>query len=578
MQNWRSGKTGGKFIRRLKMNKGKSLLALIGTVVLLLSLAIPLAQCAPAAEEEVTPPEEWEIKYGGRLNVGFTYGMTDTAIDMKLDWTSWGCLYKNLVYDNLALFGLNPDTYSFHPSLVQSYEVSEDGKTWTLHLVENATWHDGVPFTAEDVAFTFEYLHNKTPGWGAHDKDWEEIEVIDDYTVKAVNAIGLSTVTHPGWWLWDPVIPKHIFEPYKDDILSFQNEESLGTGAFKLKEFKEGQYMWLVANEDYWGGRPYVDEVVFIMYPSAEAALMAMRSGEADCFGGNFVSALNIDVLEADPDIYVEVAKDMKITYLAFNLHKDTPLQDKDVRHAIAYGIDCDRVIDMVYVGYAERSDGWIYNESQMHNPDLPQYDYNPDKANEILDGAGYLDTDGDGIRNDPTTGENLVFDLSAPSSNSDYVKTCTLIHEMLPAIGIDTVVTIMEADAYSEFLYNPASDKLEMMVAGDSPSPDPWSDWVWVYNVGWGAGGEEYNPTYWSNPRFNQLWVDMSCAKTVEEKKAILYEMQDIMAEELPMYFLARQGHIAPWRTDKLEGWVNTIGGPVSWVNSYSIMNVHLK
>jgi len=562
------------------MDKRKHWLAVVGTVILLLSLTVPMMQCAPAAEEEIIPPaEEGEIEYGGRLNVGFTYGMTDTAMDAKMTWTSWGCLYWMLVYDTYALYGLNPDTYSFHPSLVQSYEVSEDGKTWTLHLVENATWHDGVPFTAEDVAFTFEYLHNKTPGWGGHDKDWEEIEIIDDYTVKAVNAIGLSTVTPPGWWMWEPVIPKHIFEPYKDDILSFQNEESIGTGAFKLKEFKEGQYLWLVANEDYWGERPYVDEVVFTMYGNPEAALMGLQSGEVDCFGGNFVSPLTIDALEANPDIHVEIEEGMGVTYLGFNLHPDGPLRDKDVRHAIGYGIDCDRLIDMAFAGYAERSDGWIYPESEMHKPDLPQYDYNPDKANQILDGAGYLDTDGDGIRNDPTTGENLVFDLAGSTSGSDpYVKICTLVHEMLPAIGIDTTVTIMESDAFKEFMYNPVSDELEMMVYGDSPSPDPWSDWVWEYNLGWDAGGEGWNPTYWSNPRFNQLYDDMACAKNVEEKKAIIYEMQDIMAEELPMYFLARKEHIAVWRTDKLDGWISTIGGPVSWLNSYSIMKAHLK
>ena len=576
------------------MKKRRNLLALIGTVILLLSLSVPMMQCAPAAEEEVTPPpeeevtppaeeevtppEEGEIKYGGRLNVGFLTPQDTLTMDMKLMWTTWGCLYLMLVYDNYALYGLNPDTYTFHPSLVQSYEVSEDGKTWTLHLVENATWHDGVPFTAEDVAFTFEYLHMKTPGWGGHNKSYEKVEVIDDYTVKAVHDIGLSTSNTPGWWMWDPVIPKHIFEPYKDDILSFENKESIGTGAFKLKEFKTGEYMWLVANEDYWGQRSYVDEVVFRCYGSVDTLIMALQSGEVDVFAGGVMSALAVDDVKANPDIYLEVVQGLGESYLAFNLHIDGPLQDKNVRHAIAYGIDRDRIIDMAYVGYAERCDAWVYPESQMHKPDLPQYEYNPDKANEILDGAGYLDTDGDGIRNDPTTGENLVFGLATDSASTEYVKACTLINEMLPAIGIKTEFSAMDPDTFLDFLYNPMSDKLEIMVYGEDPSPDPWSDWVWQEDVGWDAGGEWWNPTYWSNPRYNQLWVDNSCAKSMEEKKAILYEMQDIMAEDLPRIFLARSQCIAVWRTDKFEGWVNTIGGPVSWLNSYSIMNVHLK
>jgi len=145
------------------MSKRKSLLALIGTLILLVSLSVPMMQCAPAAEEEVTPPAEeeevtppaGEIKYGGRLNVGFTAAIDSLTMDMKLQWTNWGCLYNMLIYDNLAHYGIAPDTYTFWPKLVQSYEVSEDGTTWTLHLVENATWHDGVPFPAADVAFKF---------------------------------------------------------------------------------------------------------------------------------------------------------------------------------------------------------------------------------------------------------------------------------------------------------------------------------------------------------------------------------------------------------------------------------------
>jgi len=213
-----------------------------------------------------------------------------------------------------------------------------------------------------------------------------------------------------------------------------------------------------------------------------------------------------------------------------------------------------------------------------MHHPDLPQYDYNPDKANEILDGAGYLDTDGDGIRNDPTTGENLVFDLTTSASATINIKACVMIDEMLPAIGIETDFSAMDPDTFLDFLYNPMSDKLEMFVYGEDPSPDPWSDWVWQEDVGWDAGGEWWNPTYWSNPRFNQLYVDNATAKDLEEKKAILYEMQELMAEDLARIFIARGEYISAWRTDNLEGWVNQIGGAVGWLNDWSILRCHLK
>jgi len=576
------------------MPKRKHLLAVVGTVILLLSLAVPIMQCAPAAEEEVTPPaeeevtppseeevtppsEDGEIKYGGRLVVGCTTPQDTLTIDMKLLWTNWGCLYLMLVYDNLAHYGISPDTYSYWPQLCQSYEVSEDGTTWTIHLVENATWHDGVPLTAEDVAFTFEYLYN-TPGWGGPKRSFEKIEVIDDYTLIAVHDIPLTAAYPPGWWIWDPVIPKHIFEPYKNDILAFENKESIGSGAFKLKEFKLDQYMWLEVNEDYWNGRPYIDELVFRNYGTQESLLMALQSGEIDAFDGGGISPFALEDVQANPDINVEMAPGLGETYLAFNLHPDGPLQDKAVRHAIAYGIDRDRLIDMAWVGYAERCDSWCYPESPMHNPDLPQYDYNPDKANEILDGAGYLDTDGDGIRNDPTTGKNLAFGLATSAASSTYVKACTLIDEMLPAIGIETDFSAMDPDTFLDYLYNPVSDKLEIFMYGEDPSPDPYSDWVWQEDVAWGSGGDWWNPTYWDNPRYNELYIDNLCVKDLETKKEILYEMQELMAEDLARIFIARAEIITVHRTDKFEGWVNEIGGPVSWLNEWSILECHLK
>ncbi len=222
------------------MSKRKRLLTLVGTVILLLSLAVPMMQCAPAAEEAVTPPpeeevtplpEEGEIKYGGRLNIGFTAEMNSLNMDCSTRYTDWGCLFHFAVYDAFDRLNLPPDYYKFNPGIVQSYEVSDDRLTWTLHLVENARWHDGEPVTAEDVKF--------------------------------VNTRPITTVHTPIWW-WDSIIPKHIFEAYKDNIELYPNEEAIGSGPFKLKEYKPGAYMWLVANEDYWGGRPYVDEAGYV--------------------------------------------------------------------------------------------------------------------------------------------------------------------------------------------------------------------------------------------------------------------------------------------------------------------------
>jgi len=135
-----------------------------------------------------------------------------------------------------------------------------------------------------------------------------------------------------------------------------------------------------------------------------------------------------------------------------------------------------------------------------------------------------------------------------------------------------------MDPDTFMDYLYNPEADETELMIYHEAPSPDPWSDWVWQECVGWGSGGDWWNPSYYDNPRFNQLWLDNSSAKSLEEKKAILYEMQDLLAEDLPIIFLARPEYISPYRTDQFEGWVHEMGGTVSWLNDWSILKVHKK
>jgi len=574
------------------MSKRKNLLGLIGTMVLLVSLAVPMLQCAPAVEEEVTPPPEEEvtpppeeevtppteeIKYGGRLNIGFDTMLPSLIQDPKALYTSVGCLWWIIVYDNWAKFNLPPDYYKWNPEFVQSYETSEDGLTWTLHLAEGATWHDGVPVTAEDIKFTCGII-GSIPGWAEVDYCVDHVEIIDDYTIKVTNTRALTTVNCPGWWAWDPILPKHIFEPYKDNLESFPNEESIGSGPFKMKEFKPGQYMWLEAYEDYWGDRPYVDEVVFILYPTLETMLMALEKGEIDVMGETSLPPALIEDFEANPDIKVEIVPGLALYDLVFNLHKDTPLQDKNVRHAIAYSIDRQRIVDMVYRGYAAKCDSWVYEEDLMHHPNLPQYDYDPDKANEILDGAGYVDSDGDGIRNDPATGKNLVFDLLCSSGDQDGVKMSALIKEMLPGIGVDVGISTLDHDTFMSIMYNPPADAFDMGLEYCTPSPAPYGDWQWLEAISWGSGGDWWNPSYYSNPRYDELTALLGTATSREQRKEYMYEMQELLSEDSPIAFLVRPEFISVYRTDKFEGWENEVGGPVSWLNPWSIMKVHLK
>jgi len=523
------------------------------------------AQLAAAMGEPVE-----EIAYGGRLDVGFTAGegLETLLCDSNWQYTEMGCVFWPLVYDQLWIMGPAPD-YEVLPMLATSWET-EDGITWTFYLREDAVFHDGVPVTAEDVAFTIENLPNADPAWAFTDIITEpgSVKVIDDYTVEFTLEQSIGTRWPAAYWA--PILPKHIWEPYTDDMLSFSNDEAIGSGPFKLKEFQPAQYVWFEANEDYWGGRPYLDEVVFRTYGSEDAQYMALKSGEADMIGYLGCSAVAAEDFIGLEDMEVIVSPGIGLQWLSFNLYKDTPLQDLEVRKAIMYGIDRDRVIEMAFLGYAQTADSFIYPEVAEHNPNLPQYAYDVDLANEILDNAGYLDSDGDGMRDD------LTFELLAPSDWTDELKAATLIKEQLAEIGIDISLTVLDLDTYYEYIYTPEEEEYEIAIATEEPGPH--GEWMWEFCRSYEAGGEGWNTAYWANPDFDEALDAMLAEVDVEQRTAYLYEMQMLMAEDLPYGVLYRPDLINPVRTDEFEGYVETMGGISTWINPWTYFELHLK
>jgi len=564
------------------MSKRKGLLAVIGILVLVLGLSGAMMQCAPAAEEEVTPPPEEEvtpppeeevtppaeeIEYGGRLNVGWVPGSMLENLQVGCDWqyTSMGCMFWQLVYDQPWIMGPAPD-YEALPMLATSWET-EDRQTWTFHIREDATFHDGVPVTAEDIAFTIKYLPIACPAWATAGSICESIEVIDDYTVQFTLQIPIG-----GAWpavYWTPVMPKHIFEPYKDNMSAYPNDVPIGSGPFKVKEFKPAEYIWFEANEDYWGERPYVDEVLWKTYGSLDALYIAMRHGDIDIIGYDACPIQGAEDFEAFGFEIIE-STGITLSWLSFNLHKDGPIQDLDVRKAIMHAMDKDRIIDMIYLGHATKADSWIYPEMPGYNENLPQYDYDVDKAKAILDQGGYIDSDGDGIRNDPVTGKNMEFDLIVSSATPGGVKGATLTKEMLREVDIATNVQVLDNATYMSYLYTPQSDMYDIGFTGEQPGP--YADWVWEF----ARGGGGWNTAYYNNPQFDETLDKMLSESDLEKRYEYLRDLQMMIAEDLPYGFTYR-GIILNPVSDKFEGYVNMMGLS-NWINPWSYYKVHLK
>lgn len=506
-----------------------------------------------------------------RFNVGFT---TDEALSTLIPDESWqyvemGCIFWPLVYDQLWIMGPAPD-YKPIPMLAESWETA-DNQTWIFHLRKDAKFHDGVPVTAEDVAFTLEYFPASDPAWEYEDTDCEDIQVIDDYTIQFTLAAPHGGDYPPVYWT--PILPQHIWEDYKDDMHSFDNADAIGSGPFTLREFKSEQYIWLESNKDYWGNVPEAETVVLQTYGSAEARNLALKKGEIDMIGYSGIDAVSLKDFQNQDNIDVVVDPGITIDWLTFNLHKENAISNLEVRKAIMYGIDTQRLIDIAFSGYADPADSFMYSELPDHNPNLPQFDYSIDKAKSILADAGYKDTDGDGIVNDPKSGDNLVFELMGPSDWSQEVKIITLIKEMMQDIGIEITPKIVDLDTYYEFWYAPEEDSFDISIGNEEPGPH--ADWIWEFARSWDDGGEGWNCAYYNNSEFDEYLDDMAAQSDMNVRKDDLYKMQEILSNDLPYGFLLRQRAINPVRTDRFTGYTSTMGGVSRWINPWSYFNV---
>ncbi len=510
-----------------------------------------------------------------RLNVGWTAGQSleSTIVDENWQYLEMGCILWQLTYDQVFIMGDAESGYEPQPMIAKSWDVSEDKKTWTFYLRDDIKFTDGVPLTAEDLAFTLEYLPASDPAWEMVDFDYDTFEVIDDYTFQVTMNLTFGMPYPPLFWM--PILPKHIWEEYKDDMKSYDNAQMLGSGPYKLKEFKTGQYIWLEANEDYWGGKPGVDEIVFKIYGTEDARNMAMQTGDIDMIGYLGVEPNTLDGFKKTEGIEIITSPDINLYWINFNLHQENGIQDLEVRKAIMQGIDVQRIIDMALVGYGTPVDSLVYPELEWYNKDVNKYPYDPSKAKAILDAAGYKDTDGDGIRNEKN-GENMVYELMVGSDYSEQIKATTIIKEELAEIGIKIEQKIVDLDTYYTFLYAPDEDQFDLSISTEGPGPN--GEWFWDFCRSWDGGGAGWNTAYYSSKEFDSAMDKMLSAATFEEKNMYRMKMQKIISEDLPYGLLYRKTLICPVNTADFTGFTATMGGTATWINPWSYYRATAK
>jgi len=316
------------------------------------------------------------------------------AYDLRSLWVI------NLIYD--PLLRLDKDLQVV-PWLAESWEVSDDGLTYTFHLRRDVKWHDGTPFTADDVVFTFgEGMRQETTRFIGLKDIIESVEKVDEYTVR----FKLKT-PYPFFLLelatgYYYIVPKHIAEGV--DLRKWENPEPIGTGPFKWVERVIGEYIVLVRNEDFWiKGVPKITKVIVKVIPEAESRFLAIKNGEVDTERYDTAVTL-LPRAKEDPNLRVITAPGLWLIYVAFNTYNH--FYDPKVFLAIHYAINRTEVVEKANAGY-----GYpvytILNRYWHGEYAAPiTFEYNPEKAKQLLEEAGWKDIDGDGIREyvGPTT------------------------------------------------------------------------------------------------------------------------------------------------------------------------------
>lgn len=447
------------------------------------------------------------------------------------------------------------------PWLATGSTVSEDGLTVVVDLREDVSWHDGEAFTAEDVKFSYDY-YREYPSAGRFTRDLRPvntIEVTGDYQVTlTLNAPSPSLEL--GTFSDVPILPEHIWASVDNPDEHDFGDTNVGTGPYKLAEYKADQFYRFVANEAYFAGAPQAAEVVAIQFADDAGALAAFRSGEVDMIVRP-VAPEQIDFLGMMDGVTINQGPLFTTQMLNYDTQR-APFDNLAVRKAISMAVDRQDLVDTIYLGAATLgSAGWIHPASPLFN-DAVVTEYDPEGAAALLEEAGIVDSDGDGIRE--LDGEPLSFEYIVNSSDSLRLRIAELVREMLAAVGMDVQVAAVEQGTWEEAVW-PSFDvslgrNYEMAMWGWSApvQADPTRISSLIHSD---PGIGSLNLTGFANERADELSEQLGQETDAAVRTELVNELQEIIADQLPFVLLLYPDGAYAYRSAVYDGWAFMTG-----------------
>ncbi len=489
---------------------------IIFSLVVILSLFVTLPGEVVAEDRE-----------GGKINLPLPYGGTvgtlEPAQTMRIqDMISIGQIFDRLVK-------IDPETLEPVPAVAESWDVSEDGRIYTFHLRDDVKFHNGEQLTAHDVKFTIERvmdpaeaadqadLFDSIEGVDEYqDEEADEIrgiEVIDDFTVeiklKSLDIEFIYDIAHRG----ASILPAEAVKEQGDEF--FVNP--IGSGPFEFEEWIRGSEINLSAFDDYYDGRPYLDEVSFKVMPESASRAASFRAGELDV---DVLEPAQYEAFSEDPEYqdYIIDIPELWTRNVHFNLDV---VEETEVRKAFNYAIDEELIIERLLHGLAYEPVGWLPPTSPGFNPDLEGFGHDPDKARELMEEAGY--------------GPDNPYEIHTMGTDNPSwgVRILEAIQPMLEDVGIEIEIELVDG---ATWLDRVSTGDFEASIHSWGGEVLPSSYMASYFYSGYSRAAGNY--VGYDNPEFDENIEKARETPELEERIEYIHAAEKVLMEDPPVWF----------------------------------------
>ena len=476
----------------------------------------------------------------------------------------------SLNYD--LMVGFAAGDYS-HPQgkaatgLADSWQISDGGRVWTFHIRSGVKWQDGVPLTAHDVAFTYNYvIKNQLGNYTMYTNFIKSVVAPDNNTVVFTCTKPKANMLN----MWVYIVPEHIWGSIsgKSAQGSYQNSPPIvGSGPFQLTKYKKDQYAIMTANKQYWGGAPKIDEVDFAYYESADTMVQEMKSGTLQGSWG--VLPAEYAQLKNDATYKPLAYIDPELDELAFNCYTgpslgNPVLKDWHFRQALQYAVDHDKLVQIAYGGLAQPATSvlvshlWSDPDWHWQPPADQMYTFNLAKAGQMLTAAGYPLKNG--VRVDKS-GKPIKLRLWARASSDSSQSAGKLITGWFDALGLKVVLSVMDDGAISDGIYNTKgatfTPNYDMFLWGWGGDPDP----NFILSIFTSAQINSWSDCAWSDSQYDKLFLEQQTTVDPAKRADIVHQMEQIIYQQSPYIPTAYPESVEAYNFKDWQGWSSTPG-----------------